>query len=364
MSHPREVSRRSRSFERYTVPCRAPLWARGGHAQTVLGYAISAPGGPLAPTEDGEIVLREVLVSEGDRIVMVDAAPLESGRLDGVAVHLMHGLTGSTESNYVRMCAAVLRRHGARVMGFNHRGQGPGAGLAKRLYHSGSFLDLWAAVGAGRVDHPGLAQIAVGFSLSANTALLGITDKGDHVSDAARPDGVLAVNPPVDLRSCAIRIETGINKLYDRNFVRGMRASVEMRKARGWLPESVSIPRGASVRGADEAVTAPLAGYGSADEYYADCSSGTRLGTLRVPAVILSSADDPFITPEDITSAAGRTDAFVHIEPRGGHLGYLTKPADGGIIGVGPASELDGIESRWMAGAVLHYVEQLVRALR
>ncbi len=355
MGSPRTV------IEPYRVPCRSPLWARHGHAQTLFAYGMAAPGEALEPSLDGGVERHEVPVSGDDRLVVMDAAPLRAGVLDGAVVHLMHGLTGSTESNYMRMCAAVLRRVGARVIGFNHRGQGPGAGLAKGLYNSGSFRDMWAAVAHGRQRHPGGVHIAVGFSLSANTSLLGITEKGDVVEGVGLPDAVLAVNPPVDLRRCVIRIETGVNRLYDRNFVRGMRESLGERHMKGWVSRSIVIPKGASVRGADEAVTAPLAGYGSADEYYADCSSGTRLATLRRPAVILSSEDDPFVGADDIQAAAEGTSAFVHIEPRGGHLGYLTKSASG--LPQGLAEELPGIERRWLAGAVPHYVEQLLHTV-
>ncbi|MEM8709582.1 MAG: alpha/beta fold hydrolase [Planctomycetota bacterium] len=352
---------------------RPPLWARGGHAQTLLAYMSPAPGEALEPRSlpkglvpeskldslGSGVARREVPVSDGDRVVVMDAAPMGQGPLDGVTVHLMHGLTGCTESNYMRFSAAVLRRRGARVFGFNHRGQGPGEGLAKRLYHSGSFADLWASVAAGRGLYPDSIHLAVGFSLSANTALLGITERGSGLPEGAYPDGVVAVNPPVDLRACAIRIETGFNRLYDRNFVRGLRAAVEQRKANGWLPESVTIPPGASVRGADEAVTAPLAGYASADDYYADCSSGPRLGSLTRPAVILSSRDDPFIAPEDIEEAAAGTPVVVHMEATGGHLGYLQRPTASKLLDLKLVEELPGIERRWLAGALLHYVQAL-----
>ncbi len=349
----------SSAIRRYSVPCTAPLWARGGHRQTLFGYGLSVPGEPLEVQPDGSIRRVEVEVTGEDRIVLMDAAPLAPGRFDGVAVHLMHGLTGSSDSNYIRMVAAVLRREGARVLGFNHRGQGPGAGLAKGLYHSGSFKDLWAAVGAARERHPELMQLAVGFSLSANTALLGITEKGDAVGDPSLPDAVLAVNPPVDLRACAIAIETGVNKVYDRNFVRGLRGALAARQSRGWLPQEIVIPRGASVRGADEAMTAPLAGYQSADEYYADCSSGPRLKTLRRPAVIVSSGDDPFIDAADIERAAAGTSAFVHIEPRGGHLGYLMRSTAALRT---HAMQLPGLGRRWLPGAIAHYLSELVAA--
>jgi predicted alpha/beta-fold hydrolase len=344
-------------IRRYSVPCSPPLWARGAHRQTLLGYGLAAPGEPLEAQADGSIDPVEIPLPDGDRLVVMDAAPLAPGRFDGAVCHLMHGLTGSSDSNYIRMVAAVLRRQGARVMAFNHRGQGPGAGLAKGLYHSGSFRDLWAAVGASRVRYPGLHQLCVGFSLSANTALLGITEKGIGLGEEVLPDAVLAVNPPVELRACAIAIETGFNKLYDRNFVRGLREALSVRQSRGWIPADITIPKGASVRGADEAMTAPLAGYGSADEYYADCSSGPRLGTLRRPAVILSSGDDPFIEAADIERAAMDTQVFVHIEPRGGHLGYLTRPSD---VPSEFSSELPGLGRRWLPDAISHYLGELL----
>lgn len=355
----RTVSLR-RCAERYSALCSAPFWAGGGHRQTLLAYALPAPGELLEPGSDGSTVRREVEVEGGDRLVLMDAAPIASGPFDGVAVHLMHGLTGCSGSNYIRMVAAVLRREGARVIGFNHRGQGAGRGLAKALYHSGSYPDLWAAVGAGRERYPELLHACVGFSLSANTALLGVTDKAEGLADRVLPDAVLAVNPPVDLRACAMAIETGMNRLYDRNFVRGMRDALAHRQSKGWIPASIEIPKGASVRGVDEVMTAPLAGYGSADEYYADCSSGPLLGTLRRPAVILSSGDDPFIRAADIERAAAGTSAFVHIERYGGHLGYLTRASAAPQALRKYSKELPGIERRWLPGAVAHYLAQLL----
>lgn len=347
-------------IRRFDDSCRAPLWARGGHAQTLLGFLLSSPGERLDESVTG-VERVELSRSGGDTIVTFDAEPQPMIRprargstsgstvdttsgtpLAGTVVHLFHGLTGSSESNYMCLAASVLRAAGARVVLFNHRGQGAGAGLARDIYHSGSDADLFASVERAREAYPDLLQVGVGFSLSANTLLLGAARAAET---RGMPDAVLAVNPPVDLRASVIRIESGVNRLYDRNFVRGMRVAVAERQALGFMDPALTIPKGASVRGADEAITAPLAGYPSGDAYYADCSSGPRLAGIEIPTVILSSRDDPFISPEDVEGCTLGPLTHLHLEHVGGHLGYLSSK--------GPR--------RWLAGALLHYVKELTQ---
>lgn len=319
-----------------SVPLRPPLWARGGQAQTLLGYFLPV-GAPLLDAAAHGVTRRELDLGDGDRAVVFDAEPLEEGPLGGAVVHLFHGLTGSSESNYMRLAAEAYRRSGARVRLHNHRGQGAGEGLARGLYHSGSDGDLFRSVEDARTMPWGASalHLAVGFSLSANTLLLGLARRSDH---PGAPDGALAVNPPVDLLAAVERMGRGFNRVYDRNFVRGMRASLAVRQERGWIDPDVTIPRGAGVREADERVTAPAAGYPGAEAYYRDCSSGPRLGAIRRPATILSAADDPFITRGDVESAAAGTGVQVHVEATGGHLGYLER---GG--------------RRWLAPALVHH---------
>ena len=67
---------------------------------------------------------------------------------------------------------------------------------------------------------------------------------------------------------------------------------------------------------------APDAGYPSAEAYYADASAGPRLAGARVPGLVLSAADDPFVPIGIFEPYHGMPAiAFVH-PPHGGHLGY------------------------------------------
>jgi len=344
---------------RYEPPCRPPLWARGGHAQTLLGYLLPTSGEVVDERTPG-VLRREVPVppsgahdGDDDRLVVFDLPAASGGPLAGATFHLCHGLTGSSASNYMRLAARALGAEGAAVRLVNHRGQGAGEGLARGLYHSGSWPDLFAAVADARARGARGPHVAVGFSLSANTLLLGAASERAE-GHPGHPDAVLAVNPPVDLISSVTRIGAGVNRVYDRNFVRGMRASFAARRAHG--APAVVVPRSAtSVRALDEAVTAPAAGYPSAEAYYLDCSSGPRLGALRVPAAILTAADDPFVASGDVERAIRQARAsrgpgapalLAHVEPVGGHLGYLDR---GG--------------RRWLAGALAHYGAELLRSV-
>lgn len=339
-------------IRRFEPPCEPPIWARNGQAQTLLGFILPTPGGDLA---GGGTRQREVTVSGGDRLVVFDAPPI-SGHgerpLDSVVVHLFHGLTGSSDSNYVRLSAEALRRAGAEVIAFNHRGQGAGEGLARGIYHSGSAPDLWASIAAGRELRPDALHVGVGFSLSGNALLLGAGRDGDS---PGAPDAILAVNPPVDLSRSVGRMERGLNRIYDRRFVLGVRRAMAERRARGELDPSIEVRLRWSLRTTDDRVTAPLAGFGSGAEYYDQCSAAPWIRRVEVPTVILSAEDDPFIESKMIEDAARGSTAFVHMEPVGGHLGYL---ASGPVAG-GPYAEFAG--RRWLGAAVAHYVIELSR---
>src|SRR5207302_2845162 len=69
----------------------------------------------------------------------------------------------------------------------------------------------------------------------------------------------------------------------------------------------------------DDAVTASVHGFAGAADYYAQSSSGQYVAKVRVPLLLISAEDDPFIPASTIPRQ--NTD-FVTIErwPLGGHL--------------------------------------------
>jgi predicted alpha/beta-fold hydrolase len=318
---------------RYPKPCRPPPWARGGHAQTLWGYVLPAPGTRLSRRPDA--ALREVALDDGDRLV-VHAVSGTSG----LRVHLFHGLASDADAATMRRTAHVLAARGHSVWAANHRGCGPGRGLARRPYHSGSSADLAAVLAASRAEAPGLAHLAVGFSLSGNALLLMAAEQR-----APWLRGLIAVDPPVDLARASLDVHRGLCRLYELHFLRRLRRAVRERERDGLARRRYCIPISASLREFDDIYTAPEGGFASASDYYARCSAGPRLAEIATPGVILTAADDPFVDPAAYGSLALPSGLLLHVEPCGGHVGYL---------------ERHGAGARpWLDGALVHYVEAL-----
>jgi hypothetical protein len=304
--------------------CVPPLWARGAHLQTIAANFLPAP--PPLPWERLRLDLED-----GDAL----ALRMLRGT-SGVAVHLFHGLGGSADGHYLLRAAARFRAAGHSVLAANHRGAGEGAGWARRSYHSGSVQDMAAVLKRGRALFPGQLQVAVGFSISANMLLLLLgRDRADL------PDRAIAVNPPVDLEACSLRLGQGFNRVYDRYFVRKLKREVQLR------PGAEPLGPLASLRAFDASYTAAQAGFPTRDAYYAQCACGPHLGGIRVPTVILSSLDDPFAPAGDILKCALPPAVHLHVEPTGGHMGYLSRNLEGW---------------RWLDYALEHYLDAL-RAL-
>ncbi|HEY3400220.1 MAG TPA: alpha/beta fold hydrolase [Geothrix sp.] len=321
-----------RSLAPPPLPCRAPWWAASGHLQTILGNYL--PGDPPAhPSTPFRIPL-----PDGDQLTGRHY-PGETG----VLVLVFHGLGGDDQAHYVRRTTALARKLGHHVWTVNHRGCGEGRGLAKRPYHSGSGDDLGAAFAAARERHPGLRQLAVAYSLSANALLLNLG--GGLPEPAAQPDAAIAVNPPVDLGACSLTIHRGLSRLYELRFIKRCRKAIRERVQDGLISDSYKTWPLMSLREFDDAYTTKAGGFRNADDYYARCSARRHLSKITVPTVILMAEDDPFIPCQHAAEANPSPAVHLHIEPRGGHMGYLSRDLPG---------------HRWLPYAVEHYAGQLL----
>ena len=265
----------------------------------------------------------------------------------GVLVAVFHGLSGDTDADYMRATSGVARAAGHSVLLVNHRGCGAGRGLARGLYHSGRSDDLASVFGWARARLPETQHVGVGFSLSGNALLLLLADPA-----APQPSACLSINPPIHLANCSDRISSGANRVYDQRFVRRCVQSLRERVQDGLLPSDFRIPEARTLREFDDEVTAPLGGFANAEDYYRRCSTFERLDRIEVPTVILTAADDPFVRVEDFRAARLSPKVHLHIEPHGGHVGYLER---GGI-------PLSG--HKWLDGALAHYIEELCAAVR
>lgn len=292
-------------------PLRPPRWATDGHRQTLLGYLLSS----AAWTTPWERV--EIEVSDGDRLV----GQLHPGSTD-LLVYLFHGLGGCAQSPYMQRMARLIEQQHHGVFLVNHRGSGPGVGLARKPYHSGVAEDLAAALKLGRQRFPHCRHLAIGFSLSGNALLLLLSDP----QRGTQPDYAIAVNAPIHLDNTSVRLSQGLNRIYDIHFVRLMRQRMKEKIQHGHLhPYQYRLSGLNTLREFDEIYLAREAGFRNRQDYYESCSTYDKLAQVTVPTVMLTAEDDPFIDAGDYVRSQLSPAIHLHIERHGGHMGYLSQ---------------------------------------
>jgi len=298
-----------------TPPFAPHPWVRGGHLQTILARYLPGPRTRL-PSQ-----YHELRLADGDRLALLESTP--AGWRPGSPTALfVHGLGGCARSPYVTRVARSLWVRGVRVVRVNLRGAGAGRGLARGVYHAGRSEDVRAvaAWAAGRA--PGSPIGLVGFSLGAALVLKLAAEAAD--GPVAGLDCVLAANPPIDLAACSDRIGSAGNRVYDRNFVRQLRA--EVARVHEEFPDlgAAPLPRRLTLRGFDDAYTAPRNGFDGLDDYYGRSSVAPLIPKIAVPGLVVHALDDPFIPAGPFLAVHFPDCLALELTPGGGHLGYLS----------------------------------------
>jgi predicted alpha/beta-fold hydrolase len=295
----------------------------GPHAQTLLGKALRRG------SEDG--LRRERWTTPDGDFLDLDfttdpdpAAPL---------VLVLHGLEGNSRRGYCLEAYGSLGREGIAAVGLNFRACSGEPNLRARAYHSGETGDLAFVLATLRARFPDRTLLALGYSLGGNVLLKYLGEHGE--SEPAGVAGAVAVSVPYDLDAGARRLETTFlgRRLYSRYFLRSLIGKTRLKAH--LLDEVVPLEAvwdADSIRAFDEALTAPLHGFPSAQEYYRRSSSAGFLAGVRVATLLLHSLDDPFLAPDAVPRQAMADNPWLYpiVTERGGHVGFvggtLTRP--------------------------------------
>jgi uncharacterized protein len=294
---------------------RTAWWLRNAHAQTIWGrFARRIPSvrttTECLPTPDGDSL-------ELHHVAADQQAP---------RVLLLHGLEGSARSHYVRglLSQSSARGWGATLMVF--RGCGSASNVAKRFYHSGETQDIDFAFRALSARWPKSSWFLSGVSLGGNVLLKWLGERRDAVDKRIR--AAAAVSVPFDLEAGSRYISRGFARVYDRSFLRSLKRKALLKLGRyPDLFDRVKLDRARTVYDFDDAVTGPVHGFADAHDYYEKSSSLRFLADVRVPTLLLSAADDPFIPAEVLerTSRVASANPALTVEfhQSGGHVGFV-----------------------------------------
>jgi predicted alpha/beta-fold hydrolase len=291
-----------------------PLF-RSAHLQTVI--AAYLPHRRIAYSAKQHVVA----LADGDRLVLHDDAP-PSWQPGGPIVLLIHGLGGSHRSSYVARAASKLVEIGVRSFRMDLRGWGAGYKLARKTVHAGRSEDIASALACIRKMCPASPVITVGYSVSGNMVLKMAGEFGEQVPGAL--DSVVSIAPPIDLHACSRNLQLGMNRFYDRHYVKRCLQSVEQRRREvpgALLRDLTPAPR--TLREFDSMFTAPLGGFADVNDYYDQASAMHFVPKIRVPTLIITAVDDPVVPVECFERLSYPDSVHVRFAAGGGHLGFF-----------------------------------------
>ena len=248
----------------------------------------------------------------------------QADRTKPLTIVIVHGLEGSSESQYVCGLTEKALAAGMNVVRYNQRNCGGTDALAPALYHSGLSDDV-AAVARELIARDEISQLAlVGFSMGGNLVLKLAGEWGPQAPAQFR--AVAACCPSLDLAASADALHEPANRIYETYFLWALRRRM-VRKAH-LFPEHFDVGRMRgmrSLRDFDDRITAYYCGFAGVDDYYDRASAAHVVGQIAVPALVLHAADDPFIRITENTRrkiAANPNITFRETED-GGHCAFV-----------------------------------------
>jgi predicted alpha/beta-fold hydrolase len=298
-----------------------------GHLQTVFGNFLRRQDRLPEPVAQ----LVEVSPARGRQIASqilchVHWQPLPE-RPERPTVIILHGLEGSSRSQYVVGNANKLWRAGCNVIRMNMRNCGGTERLTPTLYHSGLSGDVDRVLHFFRDSQKLQSMALIGYSMGGNLMLKLAGDLGANPPPELR--SVVGVSPAVDLFASANCLHEWQNRFYERRF---LRALLKRFRRKATLFPHVFDPQRAvgisSLRDFDDRITALYSGFKSADDYYYRAAASRVLDKIGVPTLILHALDDPFVRLIEHTRgliAANPNITFIETA-HGGHCAFLAEP--------------------------------------
>ena len=237
---------------------------------------------------------------------------------------VVHGLEGSSDSQYMHGVARNGLAAGMNVVLMNQRNCGGMDHCAPTLYNSSLSGDV-AAVVRNILENDGVSRFAlIGFSMGGNLVLKLAGEWGNEGPPQFR--AVAAVCPAIDLAASADALHEPANRIYEYYFL--MQLFQRLRRKARFFPDRFDLSRlrGIStLRQFDDRITAYYCGFTGADDYYARAAAANVIDRIAVPSLIIHAKNDPFIRMQSETLrriAANPNITYIETAD-GGHCAFL-----------------------------------------
>jgi predicted alpha/beta-fold hydrolase len=318
---------------------RPDRWFRGGHSQTLAAFFL--------PRRIHLPAAEQRLIEVEPGIPVLCHCHWQKDR-KGLTLVVVHGLEGSSESQYMMGIARSGLAAGMNVVRMNQRNCGGMDHCAPTLYNSGRSADV-AAVARDLVECDGISSfVLVGFSMGGNLVLKLAGEWGS--GGPAEFRAVAAVCPAINLAAGADALHEPANRIYEYYFLlqlfRRFRRKVKL------FPASFDASRLRGIttlREFDDRVTAYYCGFKGADDYYDLAAAAHVIERVARPALVIHAVNDPFIRILPETRQALLSNP---------HINYIESEDGGHCAFIGERDGDAAYDGRWAEREVVEFARQ------
>ncbi|MBK9737876.1 MAG: alpha/beta hydrolase [Saprospiraceae bacterium] len=288
-----------------------PFFLRNGHLNTLFPF--------LFRNKSGILYQRERLDTPDNDFVDIDWVKQGNKRL----CVLLHGLEGSSGSQYIIGTTKALIKAEWDVAAINFRSCSGEMNKQLTLYHSGFTDDLHFFITNHGDDYDEI--YIAGFSLGGNVVMKYISDGRFKISNKIK--AVCGISVPCDLNAGSYKIMEAQNHFYERSFIKTLTEKIILKHS--LFPDQIDltlIKHIKTLRDFDDFYTAPIHGYRDASDYYDKCNCLQFLDNIKIPAIIINALDDSFLPKESYPYNAAKVNEnlFLMTPKYGGHVGFTT----------------------------------------
>lgn len=270
---------------------------------------------------------REKILTPDKDFLYLDWLPQNPKRL----AILTHGLTGDSQTRYMRGMAQTFAENNWSVLAWNMRGRGgQTSNWNHKNFHLGFTDDIRfiidEAIKRGYED-----VFLIGFSMGANIQLKYLGEEKHNIKRQIK--GSIAVSAPIELVSCGEKIDHPSHKFFSIPLLKQMIGTISSKLS--ILSKHIDIDRLLQVRSwkeFDEIYTTPIFGFDSVLDYRQKASSCHDLKHIQIPTLLLNAKDDPMLSEECFPEndlLKNHPFLFGEFPQYGGHLGFVNFDKNG-----------------------------------
>ncbi|KAL3814518.1 hypothetical protein ACJIZ3_015786 [Penstemon smallii] len=236
---------------------------------------------------------------------------------------IIPGLSGDSDSTYVKHLAFKMAKRGWNVLVLNHRGCG-GVPLTSDWFYHGTWTgDMRTVIKLLHSQYPEAPLFLVGTSIGANMLIFYLGEDGINVPIA----GAAAICCPWDPVICDRFFKRGFKqRFYSKALATGLKGYCNLHKdVMSRLTNWEGIQKSRNFREFNDSSFRVFANYETVDAYNRDSCSSSLVGKVMVPLLCITSLDDPICTNEAIPWDECRINDNVVLATtrHGGHLPFF-----------------------------------------